>query len=293
MSQVIDPYKMKCINLACGASYVSSPEWINLDFSPHGPDVQPADLLATLPIESGSADVVYSSHFLEHIPLARVNAFLGECLRILKPGGVLRLVLPDLENLCEEYLAQRRAGEHDKADFVVIEMIDQCVRTVSGGELGRYYQLISSDPKARPDAIEFVRHRTGENLLSNGLDAQQVLHMSNRGGGAKPFVLRLLRGLQSRLMRYRLRFGLAILPTAFYAQNVSLAAVGERHHWLWDFSQLERLLITRGFTAVTRQDCRSSGIDGFPCCPLDADASGTARKGAESMYVEARKPLVD
>lgn len=281
----------RMVNLACGAWYVESADWINLDFLPQGPSVQQANLLATLPIDSGSADVVYSSHFLEHIPRDRVAGFLDECLRILKPGGVLRLVLPDLENLCEEYLARRRAGEHDKADFVVIEMIDQCVRPVSGGELGRYYDSIFSEPAARSDTIEFVRYRTGESLAMSGLNAQQLSRMNRKG--PLHSLQRFLSGWQSRLQRCRLRLGLAILPAAFCAQNVSLAAVGERHHWLWDFSQLERLLTTLGYSAVTRQNCQSSGIAGFPCFPLDIDASGYPRKGAESMYLEARKPLAD
>ena len=140
------------VNLGCGPVFVDSPEWLNLDHSPTSTSVKQANLLATLPVDSNSCEVVYSSHFLEHIPREKVGLFLGECLRIMRPGGVLRLVLPDFEEMCREYLAQRNAGDHEKADFLVVEIIDQCIRMQRGGELGRVYQRYQEKP--------MVHHRT-------------------------------------------------------------------------------------------------------------------------------------
>jgi predicted SAM-dependent methyltransferase len=85
-----------------------------------------------LPLKREIADLVYSSHFLEHIPYSKVTDFLYEILRILKPGGV-RLVLPDLENMANSYVNLRKLGNHQKADFLVLEMIDQCVRNIGVG----------------------------------------------------------------------------------------------------------------------------------------------------------------
>jgi hypothetical protein len=101
---------------------------------------------------------------------------------------------------------------------------------------------------------------------------------------------RLLRGVRHRLQRVWLRFWLAGLPAAFRAQNVSLAGVGERHHWLWDFHQLQQALEAAGFQGVERRTAATSAIADFPYYPLDLDADGRPRKGAESMYVEAQKP---
>ncbi len=157
-----------CVNLACGSVFVSSPEWVNLDFSPAGADVKQANLLGPLPIASGCADLVYTSHFLEHIPKHRVQGFLTECLRILKPGGTLRLVLPDLENLCREYMENRVKGENERADFVVLEMVDQCVRTPGiGWRVGTLLPFIAQKIKDEAqDMIAYVRERTGEVLIS-------------------------------------------------------------------------------------------------------------------------------
>lgn len=272
----------KYLNLACGADYVTDEQWVNLDFSPHNTNhVLSVDLLSRLPFDDASVDVVYSSHFFEHIPRQQVADFLSECMRILKPSGHLRLVLPDLENLCREYLKRREIGDHDKAYFVVLEMIDQCVRACSGGDLNRFYQQVKTAPDANKEMISYVRERTGEDLLYH-----QLNNSPPRTVGKTALWIRA----RSSLKEFRHRLGLRLLDAAFKRQNVSLATLGERHHWLWDYWQLANVLETAGFIDIVRLDCRSTRIEAFPLVPLDSDANGLPRKGAESMFLEARKP---
>ncbi len=56
-----------------------------------------------LPFPDNSFEAVYSSHTLEHVPRAAVATFLAEIRRVLLPGGVLRLALPDLNKLVDAY----------------------------------------------------------------------------------------------------------------------------------------------------------------------------------------------
>ena len=49
-----------------------------------------------LPFDKASVDIVYSSHVLEHFLRSEYREFLEECLRVLKPGGELRIVVPNL-----------------------------------------------------------------------------------------------------------------------------------------------------------------------------------------------------
>jgi len=167
------------VNLACGDTFVPGDGWINFDYSSSSPSVRKANLLRRLPLAADSAALVYSSHFLEHIPRSDVSAFLHECRRVLTPGGVLRLVVPDLENLCRAYLAHRERNEHSKAKFVVLELIDQCVRRESGGELGRYYHAVRRPPTEDAAMIDYVRERTGEDLLAR---SRASLPASGGGG---------------------------------------------------------------------------------------------------------------
>ncbi len=55
------------------------------------------------PIESNSAEIVYSSHAIEHVTDEAIHNMLKESYRILKPGGCIRLTAPDAYFLFKEY----------------------------------------------------------------------------------------------------------------------------------------------------------------------------------------------
>ncbi|HYI61136.1 MAG TPA: methyltransferase domain-containing protein [Acidimicrobiales bacterium] len=52
-----------------------------------------------LPYEDGTVEAVYSSHTLEHMYLDVAEGLLAECRRVLRPGGRIRLALPDGEQI--------------------------------------------------------------------------------------------------------------------------------------------------------------------------------------------------
>lgn len=54
------------------------------------------DLSYGIPFNDNTVDFVYSSHFLEHLFLKDAAFILKESLRVLKPGGVVRISVPDL-----------------------------------------------------------------------------------------------------------------------------------------------------------------------------------------------------
>lgn len=62
------------------------------------------DIIQGLPVLASTADAVYCSHVLEHLSLQDLRVALKNVLGLLKPGGVFRFVLPDLEFLASEYL---------------------------------------------------------------------------------------------------------------------------------------------------------------------------------------------
>lgn len=74
-----------------------------------------ADLTKGIPHGDGTVDAVYSSHMLEHVTRDQAEFVLRECHRVLKPGGTLRVVVPDLRLLARKYLDGDRAffGDHD------------------------------------------------------------------------------------------------------------------------------------------------------------------------------------
>jgi SAM-dependent methyltransferase len=58
----------------------------------------------SVPFVDGCVDFVYSSHSLEHLPVLRAAHLCREVFRVLKPGGVFRVCVPDLRIACQEYV---------------------------------------------------------------------------------------------------------------------------------------------------------------------------------------------
>lgn len=99
------PAGQRGINLGCGG--VVFPGWLNIDRDRPEAEIS-WDLTQGLPfLPDGQFDAVYSEHFLEHIPRKAASRLLGDCCRMLRPGGHIRLALPDLDECIRVY----RAGD--------------------------------------------------------------------------------------------------------------------------------------------------------------------------------------
>jgi SAM-dependent methyltransferase len=68
------------------------------------------DLTRALPFPDNSISAIYGAHILEHLYRAEAQNLLGECHRVLRPGGVLRLVVPDLHAMAASYLKNKNGG---------------------------------------------------------------------------------------------------------------------------------------------------------------------------------------
>lgn len=91
------------------------------------------DLRDGIPAETSTADAVYHSHTLEHIDRNVVPIFMREVLRVLRPGGIHRIVVPDLEYLVRRYVDHLGKGDPVLHDELVAAFIEQCVRREASG----------------------------------------------------------------------------------------------------------------------------------------------------------------
>ncbi len=71
--------------------------------------VEYMELTKPFTLATNSADAIYASHVWEHLYFEEAIFALGECHRVLKPGGVLRLAVPNLRFYCENYLKNEQA----------------------------------------------------------------------------------------------------------------------------------------------------------------------------------------
>lgn len=96
------------------------------------------DLSKGIPFDSNSVDAVYHSHTLEHLDRDVAEVMLNEVLRVLKPGGVHRIVVPDFELRCRRYVehleaCDLNAREADAHDGYVSAILEQSVRREAHG----------------------------------------------------------------------------------------------------------------------------------------------------------------
>jgi len=97
------------LNLACGNTLFGS-GWINIDIrrdiAHRNQEIfLSANLKKKIPFQNDTANIIYVSHFLEHLePFTECPNFLNECSRVLKPTGVLRISVPDFHQIANIYL---------------------------------------------------------------------------------------------------------------------------------------------------------------------------------------------
>jgi predicted SAM-dependent methyltransferase len=251
---------MILVNIGCGARF--DRRWVNLDGEPLAPEVEQYDCRQKLRFEDNSVDVIYSSHVIEHLSPEIARRFLRETVRVLRPGGLIRLVTPDLERIAFEYLKnlyQACGGDldaRDRHEWLVIELLDQFARDRPGGLMLEYWKR---NPMPSED---YVLQRMGEEVR-NFLSYFRATTSKERVNEAEPE-----------------------LPIAEEALSERLAF--EKHRWLYDRLSLARLLAVVGFHEVDPVAHNVSRIPDFETYHLDTLENGDIRK-PDSLFMEGLK----
>ncbi len=95
------------LRLHLGSSANRLPGWVNIDLLRPGRRLDLYwDLRRGLPFPSGSVEAIFAEHLIEHLTYGQGTVLLRECARVLRPGGVLRIGVPDLDRYVASYLGQ-------------------------------------------------------------------------------------------------------------------------------------------------------------------------------------------
>jgi predicted SAM-dependent methyltransferase len=95
------------LNWGCGAA--GEPGWVNSDLK-DGPTIDiTCDILEGFPLPDSCFDYIVSIHALPELHYLQLVDVLRELRRVLKPGGTLRLALPDIDKGIDAY----RGGDRD------------------------------------------------------------------------------------------------------------------------------------------------------------------------------------
>ncbi|MBV5328912.1 MAG: polysaccharide pyruvyl transferase family protein [Chlorobium sp.] len=258
--------RMNLLNLGCGGRY--HPAWTNVDYIQTGPGVLAQDLMQPFEFSDNTFDAVYHSHVLEHMPKRYAPDFLRECLRILKPGGILRVVVPDLELAAHDYLQQLNKAKNgdrkeiDKLEYLTINLLDQMTRHCPGGELLNYW-------KQNPMPVEEFA------VEMHGLELVRSLAVLRDPGAPEEY-----RAMQTS-------FNPSVEHSAEKIGQFRIS--GEAHLWMYDQVSLKELLLDSGFSSVKLCQADESRIPDFNAYHLDIMNDGSTAK-PDSLFMEGTKP---
>lgn len=120
-----------------GCGFSSADGWLNFDASPtlkaerfpilgalvrknvsrFPSNVLPGDIVRGLPVQDAAAVGVYASHVLEHLSRCDMETALRNTYKMMRTGGVFRLIVPDLEIRAKQYLSKLGAGDPHANDW--------------------------------------------------------------------------------------------------------------------------------------------------------------------------------
>ena len=266
-------------------------EWTNVLFSMRSPpaderDIQYHDVRKPLSFADETFDAAYALHIVEHLTPAEAASFVNELYRVLKPGGIVRISTPDLEDICRSYLRQLDECRSSRTElnlvryrWAVLELLDQMVREQPGGLMTRACALGEFDP-------EFAKRRFGD------VFDEFAPSPSEHQTGDKPLAKRLAAITWSSLAAsIWWRVKAAIDPGYKMRLQTFLNEprnTGELNRWMYDELSLERLLVSGGFRDYRRQDHCLSMIPGWNRYAFDQSTHGV-HAIEPSLYAEARK----
>lgn len=272
--------KLPYLNLGCGVTY--DERWTNIDFVSTGPGVIAHNLLHGIPCADASFEVVYHSHMLEHFPKAKAAALIRECYRVLKPGGVLRVAVPDLERIAMQYLRflnegmEGRPGAREKYEWMVIELLDQMVRNEGGGEMLKY----AADTSKNNDA--FLLDRCGHEMTRLFEAVREKPKAAANAAVSRPSLFKRAAGRIRRVLQQQLLGDeYALLQQARFRNS------GEIHQWMYDRYSLGNLLLDCGFKKPIVRTAFESAIPRWQEFRLDGE-NNVVRK-PDSLFMEAEK----
>jgi SAM-dependent methyltransferase len=267
------------LNLGCGERFDS--DWINLDFVSRHQCVQAHNLLNGIPFPDNQFDVVYHSHVLEHFSKASGDRFISECNRVLKPGGVMRVVVPDLEQIALQYTRQLCEVRYNRSDlnvanynWAIVELLDQLVREESGGEMAKYWSqpsIINERKVQERVGFEFDRFRSGVIMKTKE-------GVANDCETRSPSIKQKIKALFWKLL-------------GVDSSNLSIGNFrnqGECHKWMYDDYSLIALLEKHGFKDIEKTTAYKSRINEWDRYAF-LDVEGDQIRKPDSLFVEGGK----
>ena len=249
--------KNKIKRLHFGYNDITPANWTNIDAIKQDKNVYNYNPNFGIPFLDENFDIIYVRDILERLSEKRVVSFLKDCLRTLKPGGIIRIAIKDLEGICKNYLKEldnlrnNKSINDSRLTFSKLELLDNLTLEKKGGKVD-----------------EFVKKnfdREGQYIISRiGKDSAYSIKNSD---------------IQNFIKN----------ETAFPVQNMELLNSLDKYLNLYDFYSLKKILKEVGFVDVAQKSFNESSSKDFLNYSLDSDNEGKI-KHPDEIFIEARNP---
>ena len=163
------------LNLGCGEEPLSG--WTNIDggdgqwyAAPKSDGIVRLDVFDALDhIDDNSCDAVFSEHFFEHFSLDDGHRLIAEWARVLRPGGVVRIVTPNLERESRLYLRE------------ISPASDEVIEAHRRRWLGERYELKPGEHLTRAMVLNFGMRLDGHRFIYDFATISQSLELAGFG----------------------------------------------------------------------------------------------------------------
>jgi len=259
------------LNVGCGTKYHK--EWTNIDMLSSSPFVMRHNLLLGIPFNDNSFEVVYHSQVLEHFPKEKAFDFIKECYRVLKRNGIIRIVVPDLENIVDEYkrfLSECRTNPNKISetnyDWIILEMYDQTVRNYTGGQMGKFLkqEKLVNEQYLIQRGMCNINRLIPQNLF---FKTKKIFNDTDKVTGLIAFVQRVIGYTKRKIVKGKKKLVLSVLGQKYRIGDFRLG--GEVHQWMYDSYSLGRMLKDVGFRDIKIKNSYESDIPDWSTFNLD------------------------
>jgi SAM-dependent methyltransferase len=181
-----------------------------------------------LPYENGVADEVYASHVLEHFPYEKTHEVLREWSRVLKPGGIMRICVPDMEKIVGSWadatkknLSRYLLGGHIDKDDVHGAVFDESMLRTAMHHVGigfvKPFEPFAKDNSTHPISLNLEGVKRHWPKIEN---PKVTLVLSQPRLGFTDHCERLI------ALAQHMKFGIVRANGAFWDRDIESATIG-------------------------------------------------------------------
>jgi predicted SAM-dependent methyltransferase len=143
------------LSVNIGSGGCGLPDWVNVDVSPGPNTTILLDIRKRLPFADGSVRRLFSEHVIEHLDFAEdIPNVFAEFHRVLAPGGVLRIIVPDAGRFLTAYVQKDRSQWQS---------------------LGWELDVFPADIHSSMHVVNHIFHQGGEHLFGYDFDTMSLM----------------------------------------------------------------------------------------------------------------------